>query len=218
MDILASCTIQESIDYKGKLLIENEDGSKPDRVLLNLIVDDNDIGKLSSLNANTKCVTYIGNNFENIKDNIKIPLEKVFIEKPYMEGMELNTPSNMITLIRLPDGFSDMREVKRLCSLGENIRVIGGNLLGGIEGVRVGRYENKGTKDIVFNGIYDRFFEMPLRDISSSLKEIKKARKKLNDTTIKNSGSKKAKVSKPKVSNKMVKALSSLFNDSEDDF
>lgn len=217
MDILASCTIQESIEYKGKLLIENEDGSKPDKVLLNLIVDDTDIGKLSSLNVNTKCITYIGNNFEKIKDSIKVPIEKVFIEKPYTKGMEINSPSNMVTLIRLPEGFSDMREVKRLCSFGENIRVIGGNLLD-IEGVRIGRYDNKGTKDIVFNGIYDRFFEIPLNDISSNLKEIKKARKKLNDITINNKGSKKAKVSKPKPFNKMVKALSSLFNDSEEDF
>lgn len=217
MDILASCTIQESIEYKGKLLIENEDGSKPDKVYLNLIVDDTDIAKVSSLNVNTKCITYIGNNFEKIKDSIKVPIEKVFIEKPYTEGMEINSPSNMVTLIRLPEGFSDMREVKRLCSFGENIRVIGGNLLD-IEGVRIGRYDNKGTKDIVFNGIYDRFFEIPLNDISSNLKEIKKARKKLNDIIINNKGSKKAKVSKPKPSNKMVKALSSLFNDSEEDF
>ena len=43
MEILASCSYEESSKFDGKLMIEGEDGSKPDKVSLNVVVENGNL-------------------------------------------------------------------------------------------------------------------------------------------------------------------------------
>lgn len=216
MEILASCSVEESLQYKGKLQIENEDG-KVDKVVLNIVVDNGDTSILKNLNSNIKCVTFKNISEEDLK-GIDIPEGKVFNEVEYEPYMIVPRIDGVTTLIRLPDGYSDMREAKSLCGRGENTRVIGGNLLN-IEGVKIGRYDlGKDKGSPVYNGIYDQFLEVDLKDLGNISEKVKKARKKLSSSegSKKSTGSKKQKVVAKK--NNISKSFTTLFGSEEEDF
>lgn len=216
MEILASCSVEESLQYKGKLQIESEDG-KVDKVVLNIVVDNGDTSILKNLNSNIKCVTFKNISEEDLK-SIDIPEGKVFNEVEYEPHMLVPRIDNVTTLIRLPDGYSDMREVKSLCNRGENTRVIGGNLLN-IEGVKIGRYDSgKDKGSPVYNGIYDQFLEVDLKDLGNISEKVKKARKKISSAegSKKSTGSKKQKVAAKK--NNIGKSFTTLFGSEEEDF
>lgn len=214
MEILASCSLAECMQYSGKLQIENEDGGKPDKVSLNVVVEDNDISILDSIGTNVKCVT-----FKNLEGSIPEGYKgKVFNEVAYEPNMYVRDIEGVTTIIRLPEGYSDMREVKSLCGRGENIRVIGGNLLN-IDGVKIGRYDTgKDKGSPVYNGIYDQFLEVDLKDLGNISEKVRKARKKINSANeSKNSKSpKKAKVVSKK--NDISKSFTALFGSEEEDF
>lgn len=212
MEILANCTLEESTKYEGKLLIENEDGGKPDKVFLNIVVEDGNTSILENLNSNIKCITYKGDvDFSDVD----IPKDKVFKEVPF-DG-EIEEIEGVTTLVRVPEGYSDMRVLQGICEKYPSVRVIGGNLLN-IEGVRIGRYslgKDKGSP--VYNGIYDQFLELPLSELGNLKDVVKKARKKLNSSNIE----KKSKVAKDKKpapkKNDIAKSFSSLFNNIEEE-
>lgn len=214
MEILASCSLAEVMQYSGKLQIENEDGGKPDKVSLNVVVEDNDISVLDKIGSNVKCVT-----FKNLEGSIPERYKgKVFNEVAYEPNMYVRDMEGVTTIIRLPEGYSDMREVKSLCGRGENIRVIGGNLLN-IDGVKIGRYDTgKDKGSPVYNGIYDQFLEVDLKDLGNISEKVRKARKKINSANeSKNSKSpKKAKVVSKK--NDISKSFTALFGSEEEDF
>lgn len=216
MEILASCSVEESLQYKGKLQIESEDG-KVDKVVLNIVVDDGDTSILKNLNPNIKCVTFKNISEEDLK-GIDIPEGKVFNEVEYEPHMLVPRIDNVTTLIRLPYGYSDMREAKSLCNRGENTRVIGGNLLN-IEGVKIGRYDSgKDKGSPVYNGIYDQFLEVDLKDLGNISEKVRKARKKISSAegSKKSTGSKKQKVVAKK--NNISKSFTTLFGSEEEDF
>jgi hypothetical protein len=216
MEILASCSVEESLQYKGKLQIESEDG-KVDKVVLNIVVDNGDTSILKNLNSNIKCVTFKNISKEDLKD-VDIPEGRVFNEVEYESHMLVPRIDNVTTLIRLPDRYSDMREAKSLCSRGENTRVIGGNLLN-IEGVKIGRYDSgKDKGSPVYNGIYDQFLEVDLKDLGNISEKVKKARKKLSspEGSKKSTSSKKVKVVAKK--NNISKSFTTLFGSEEEDF
>lgn len=213
MEILASCTLDESTKFEGKLLLEGEEGSKPDKVFLNVVVEDGNLGILNSLNSNIKCVTYKG---EVDFSGIKVPENKIFMEVSYPVD-EVPNVEGVTTLVRFPDGFSDMRAVYNLCSKHPNIRVIGGNLLN-IDGVRIGRYgAGKDKGSVVFNGVYDQFLEVPLSELGNLKDVVKKARKKLESSdSEKRTKTPKEKKATPKRNN-IAKSFSSLFSNTEEE-
>ena len=213
MEILASCTLEESTKFEGKLLIEGEEGAKPDKVFLNVVVEDGNLSILNNLNSNIKCVTYRGDvDFSEVE----IPSNKVFVEVDYPTE-EIPHIDGVTTLVRLPDGFSDMRTVFNLCMDNPHIRVIGGNLLN-IEGVRIGRYDSgKDKGSVVYNGVYDQFLEAPLSELGNLKDVVKKARKRLESSN----GEKRVKSSKEKKAtpkrNNIAKSFSSLFSNTEEE-
>lgn len=213
MEVLASCSYEESLKFDGKLQIPTDGVSKPDRVSLNVVVEDGDISILSKLPVNVKCVTYKGNaDLSGISD------KRVFREVPLSEIGNADLSGNVTTLVRVDESFSDMRKAREICSMGDNVRIIGGYLLQ-IDGVRIGRYDlgkNGGT--IVYSGIYDSFVELPLLEIGNLQEVVRKARTKLDSGG--DEGKKKNVKSERKAIRKtdFGKSFNTLFEGEEEDF
>lgn len=209
MEILASCSYDESMQYNGKLVLENEEG-KSDKVSLNIVVKDGDISILENLKPSVKCVTYLGDvDFSNAK----IPQNRVFRE--FTLGDEIVEFEGVTPLVRVPDNYSDMRTLLNICNKYSSVRIIGGNLLN-IEGVRIGRYDlGKDKGSPVYSGVYDQFLELPLIEIGNLKDVVKKARKKLDNSDFaKNSRSGEKKKCSSKKSD-IVNSFSTLFSSVE---
>ncbi len=193
MILLASCTPEQCNNFNGKLVIPNEDNKKPDKVLLNVILE-----KGQSIPKNAYCVTYKGKEIGDV-----LP-EKTFMEVPFDE-LEATIPvDDVVTLVRLPEGYCNMRELYNICSSRPDVRFIGGNLLA-IEGVRIGRFDDgKEKMSPVFNDMYDNFVEVDLGDLDGLQEIVKKTRKKAEST-----GEKKTKKSLNKSTKSQVKKKNS---------
>ena len=70
----------------------------------------------------------------------------------------------------------------------------------------------------VYNGIYDQFLEVDLKDLGNISEKVRKARKKISSTegSKKSTGSKKQKVVVKK--NNISKSFTTLFGSEEEDF
>ena len=223
MDFLASCSLEESQQYSGKLVIPAEDGGKPGKVMLNIVCEGGDRSLLKSIGGNVKCITYIGEMFGFDEESFDDMPQGVFHEVTLNDFGVETTPQydGVVTLVRVPDGYCDMRNLYNICKARSDVRVIGGNLLA-VEGVRVGRFE--GGKDKiapVFNGVYDSFLEVGLSELGDVTELVKKAKKKMKDT----SDEKKPRKKKEKSSestpkrkeNKIVKSFGCLFSNSDEE-
>lgn len=216
MEILASCSLEDSLKYDGsKLVIDREDGGKPDKVVLNIVVSDGNVDTLNNINSNVKCVTFD----TDVADFSGVDLSEVKADifQEYSLDDEIHEVDGVTPLIRVPDGYSNMRALWDVCRRHPTARVIGGNLLQ-VRGVNIGRYaagKDKGSP--VYNGIYDQFLEVPLIEIGNLHEVVKKARKKLEGV----STEKRSKTSKEKkqVAKKkdVSKSFSSLFSDIEEE-
>lgn len=213
MDILASCTYEESVNFNGKLVVLSEDGTQ-DKVSLNIVVDNGNTAILQNLKPSVRCITYVDNYDIG---NVDMPDGLVFME--YSLGnieSEYRDIPNVTPILRVPDGYSNMRELHGFCEKYPRLRIIGGNLLA-IEGVRIGRYEkgkNKGSP--VFNGVYDIFLEAPLSGLENISEIVKKARKRISEMGSDSSKASKQKKSVVRVSN-ISKSFESLFSDLEEE-
>ena len=211
MEILASCSYEESLKFDGKLQIPSEGVSRPDRVNLNVVVENGDTSILTKLPVNVKCVTYKGSvDLSDIED------KRVFREIGIDDDIPLE--GNSPILVRVDDDFSDMRKALEICQKDERVRIIGGNLLQ-IEGVRIGRYDTgKDKGSIVYKGIYDQFLEVPLAEIGNLQEVVRKARNRLDSVTTE----KKAKSLKtektPSKKSELGKSFNSLFSGDEEEF
>ena len=220
MEILASCSYDESLNYDGRLIIENEEGEKPDKVSLNVVVGVDETIDLSALKPSVKSVTFLGS---VDLSNVSSEKVKIFNEFSLDEFYALNEPEDVkydgvTTLVRLPDGYCDMKKLYCLNNCFPFIRFIGGNLLN-IDKVNIGRYEQgKEKSSPVYNGIYDQFLEMPLSEIGNLKDIVKKARKKLNNKSSegKSKTPKEKKTSAKKT--ELSKSFNSLFSDAEEEF
>lgn len=216
MEILASCSIEESSRYDGsKLMIDREDGGKPDKVVLNIVVNEGDTSVLQRVNSNVKCVTFTSLDIDF--STVDLSEVKFDVFQEFNLGDTIVEQGGVTPLLRVPDGYSDMRNIWNICNNYPTLRVIGGNLLQ-IDGVRIGRYsagKEKGSP--VYNGIYDQFLEIPLIEIGNLHEVVKKARKKL-ETSSSEKKTKTPKEKKPAVKrNDVSKAFSSLFGDIEEE-
>ena len=197
MEILASCSYEESTAYDGKLLVGDSD--KPDKLSLNIVSNDGNTSILSKLPLSVRCVTYIGDvNFEGIS----IPKNKVFVEYTQETLPEvINLPEDVVPLLRVDNSFSDMRVLKKLCEKHSSLRIIGGNLLN-IEGVRIGRYSNGKDKS----------------DLNNIKNIVKKVRRRSDpESSVKSAKNAKSKKAVTKKSD-IAKSFSSLFSGGEEDF
>lgn len=223
MQLLASCSLEQSKTFNGKLVLPNEDQKKPDKVFLNVVVKDGDVGVYNMLSGNEKCVTFIDKAPSHCPEKLK---GKVFYEvslADFLEGFE--KVEDVITLVKLPSDYTNMRFLQDACKDHPDVRFIGGNLLA-VDGVRIGRFDEGKDKMLpVFNGIYDSFVEVDLNDLDGLQEIVKKTRKKAEnlDGESKTKKSKSGKVSSkekaPAKKPKRLEAFNSLFSsEGEDDF
>lgn len=215
MQFLASCSIDESKNYSGKLVIPSEDGSKPDTVVLNILAEDGtDVFK--ELSGSEKCVTCK-------KSPPYCPTElvgKLFVEYTLDSFDEdLYEEMGVIPLIVLEKDFCNMKTLFDINKVRTDVRFIGGNLLV-MEGVNLGRFESNPSKNsVVLSGMYDSFAEIQLCDLDnleviSSKRKNSKVAKALEAVEKSKKKGKKEKVQVEKVTtvrSKMKDSLGSLF-------
>lgn len=224
MDFLASCSLEESQQYSGKLVIPAEDGGRAGKVMLNIVYEGGDRSLLKSIGGNVKCITYRGEMVGFDEESFEDTPQGVFHEVDLCEFSVKETPkyTGVTTLVRLPDGYCDMRRIYNICKARDDVRVIGGNLLA-IDGIRIGRFD--GGKDKiapVFNGVYDSFIEVNLSELGDVTELVKKAKKKMKDATKepKESKAKKKKeksqeITPKRKANKISNSFSCLFSESD---
>lgn len=214
MEILAGCSIEESKKYNGKLVIPNEEGKSPDKVSVNIIVEDGNTDVFKELSGSEKCVTFIGEPATFCPTNME---GKVFneVDYEYFKENEDSIPMNIkgiTTLIRLPNGFCNMLEVKEICTKYPYARVIGGNLLS-IEGVRIGRFDTgKDKMSPVYTEMYDTFIEVLLKDLDGIQEVIKRNKKKIKSMV------EKEKKPREKKESKRVVSFNTLFGGNQEEF
>lgn len=217
MQLLASCSLAKSKEFSGKLVLPNEDKKTPDKVLLNIVVDDGNTRVFQELD---------GKEFVTFKD---IPTTfcpssfegRVFNEYS-LEDLTQNKvkPVNgVVSLISLPKGYSDMLKLKKLSDMYPGIRFIGGKLLG-VEGVNIGRLDlGKEKMSPVFEDIYDTFVEVDLDDLSGLQEIVKKTRKRAEGVGKTKTSKKSRKAGsgekKEKKIPKRVEAFNKLFSEEE---
>lgn len=204
MKFLASCTVEESKEYKGNLVIKEND-KKSHTVMLNIIARGEHV--YSDLSGNEKCVTFVDNYVPSyVPDKWKGNVFTEFTKDEYLSCRD-GLPVGLVPLIRVDSNYSDMREVSSVCKEHSDVRYIGGNFLL-LDGVRIGRYDGK--KPIVCNGVYDDFTEVKLSDLNNISEVVKSTKvKKEKEGSLKK---KKAK------SSKYGDSFGSLFGESEISF
>lgn len=233
MRILASCDIDRAIGFNGKLVLPNEDEKKPDKVMLNIVVggccgysNEEVFQKASNLGKDiVQCITF---KVEEGRFASYASTEwegKIFNEYSagYYDDPNVPVCDKVTSLLRLPEGYSNMRVLYDMSKKYPNVRYIGGHLLG-IEGIRIGRFDTgKDKMSPVFKDMYDSFVEVDLDDLNGIQEIVKKTRKKaegleagVKKPRVKRSGSKAKAEKKPP---KRLVAFNSLFSgDEEDEF
>lgn len=213
MLILVNCTLREYLENKDLSIGE-------DRVVFNIeevMGNVEEALRQKSINpGKVKCVTVKG--FEGSDDVFK---EVTLRDLENFEGVV-----GQNTLCRLPDGFSDMFIIDTLSKKNPSIRFIGGNLLE-LPGLKVGRYdEGKEKLGAVYDGIYDTFLEIPIKDID----KIDEVKSRLNPQMLQDISDIKEKVKKkqrvgagnstdaPKKEKAIVKSFLNLLSGEEVDF
>ena len=222
MELLARCSLEESKKFDGRLVIPNEDSSKPDKVYLNVVLSDGDT--FDMLSGKEFCVSFCSKSFNvsEVPDNLK---GRVFNEIMFedLDSAAVSNVDGVVNLLKLPQGYCDMLNVHNICCKYPNIRVVGGNLLG-VEGVSIGRFEDGKDRMLpVFDGIYDTFVEVDLNDLDGLQEIVRKTRRRAEGIGV---GKKKAankktgsSSSKPKRLSKKSEVFGKLFGDvAEEEF
>lgn len=160
--ILATCNLEESKGYQGKLSNGDE------KVSLNIKVGEDELKDAfdeALSNRSVFCISvdnWSGKELPEVPEQLK---NKVYVMEDKDEVRV--SPEGYISYVVLPDGYSNMREVLNICEKAENVRVTGGHLLG-INGVRIGRTDKGKEKMLAsFNGIYDAFLEVGIKDLDN---------------------------------------------------
>lgn len=178
MELLASCSLERSRTFNGTLSLPNEDKKVNDKVSLNIVIDNAEDCNVvfSSLSGLERCVTFTG---EKKATYCPTNLEgKVFNEYTIEDALNgrIEPIMGVVDLVRVPEGYCDMRQVKTYCSKYPSVRFIGGNLLN-IEGVRIGRYDKgKDKMSPVLCDMQDTFVEVNLDDLNGIQEKVKKVR------------------------------------------
>lgn len=208
MELLASCSLERSKTFNGKLSVTDENG-KDIRVSLNVVVgDESESEVFSILKGGEKCVTFAGSTKAT---SCPMGYEgKVFNEYTLEDVSAIKDTKGIVNLVRLPDDYCNMQELKTLCEGNPSIRVIGGKLLN-IEGVRIGRFDS--NKPVVCCGVYDTFIESDIDDLDGIKEKIKKV--KVSEVKEKKA---KEKVPAEKKTSKKVEAFKNMFGGGSESF
>lgn len=225
--LLAKCKdISKIVGYKGKLVLDDEDGGKSEEVLLNIVLDEENTSggieealKDISIKGikNVMCYT-ITKGVGSIPESLHGMVFRLHKYNNYFDYSILDeNPMGVIPLVELPSGFCDMRIVYDIAMKYPNVRFIGGNLLE-IPNINIGRFDKgKEKMSAVFNGVYDYFTEVDFDNIK--VKEVMSKLKTKSGTTIKKSSKSSApKVSKPSVKDRKSESFSRLFGGSGCEF
>lgn len=229
MELLASCSLEQARGFNGKLVIPNEDSKRPDKVYLNVEYSESDgsaeqfLERVSELDKSlVKCVS-----FPEEYAGVLVSEDwkgRVFVYTTLdtvVQGVNYPESDGVISLIRLDEDYpsekyiSTLRDLARVCENHPNVRFVGGNLLG-VEGLRIGRFDNgKDKMSPVFKDIYDTFVEVRLDDLEGLTEIVKKTRKKAESGE---GGKKKPRVAKAKKPKRQVEAFMTLFGEEEEEF
>lgn len=229
MELLASCSLEQARGFNGKLVIPNEDSKRPDKVYLNVEYSESDgsteqfLERVSELDKSlVKCVS-----FPEKYAGVLVSEDwkgRVFVYTTLdtvVQGVNYPESDGVISLIRLDEDYPSekyiptLRDLARVCENHPNVRFIGGNLLG-VEGLRIGRFDNgKDKMPPVFKDIYDTFVEVRLDDLEGLTEIVKKTRKKAESGE---GGKKKPRVAKAKKPKRQVEAFMTLFGEEEEEF
>lgn len=229
MELLASCSLEQAKGFNGKLVIPNEDSKRPDKVYLNVEYSEEDgtteefFKKVSMIDRSlVKCVS-----FPVEYAGVEVPEEWrgrsfVYTDLDTVAG-DASYPESegVVSLVRLGNDFpsdkykANLRTLVEVCEKFPSVRFMGGNLLG-VEGLRVGRFEEgKEKMSPAFRDIYDIFVEVRLDDLDGLTEIVKKTRKRAEGSE---KGIRKPKVVKAKKQKRQVEAFISLFGDEEVEF
>lgn len=229
MELLASCSLEQARGFNGKLVIPNEDSKRPDKVYLNVEYSESDgsaeqfLERVSELDKSlVKCVS-----FPEEYAGVLVSEDwkgRVFVYTTLdtvVQGVNYPESDGVISLIRLDEDYPSekyiptLRDLARVCENNPNVRFVGGNLLG-VEGLRIGRFDNgKDKMSPVFKDIYDTFVEVRLDDLEGLTEIVKKTRKKAESGE---GGKKKPRVAKAKKPKRQVEAFMTLFGEEEEEF
>lgn len=218
MKLLAGCSLEKSNEFTGNLVLPNEDKKNPDKVMLNIVVNDGNTEVFKHLSGKEKCITFVN------EPTLFCPTElegNVFNEVNLQElidneGTYPTDVKGVVTLVRVPEDYHNMRFLKQICDKYPTVRIIGGNLLG-VGGVRIGRYEStKKSIPVVYKDIYDDFVEVNLEDLDGLQEIVKKTRKRAESIKSYEKKSKKSGASKVKKVPKRAAAFSKLFDSSNE--
>lgn len=216
MKLLAGCSLEKSKEFTGNLVLPNEDKKNPDKVLLNIVVNDGNTDVFKHLSGKEHCITFVGEptSFCPTELEGKVFNEVSLDEIINNEGTYPSEVKGVTTLIRVPDDYHDMRFLREVCTKFPTARIIGGNLLG-IDGVRIGRYEStKKNIPVVYKDIYDDFVEVNLEDLNGLQEIVKKTRKRAESIKSFEKKAKKSGTPKVKKPPKRAAAFSKLFDSS----
>lgn len=210
MELLASCSLEESKRFNGTLVLPKEDQKKADKVFLNIMVGATEdipevFGKLS---GREKCITFPEDN--PVSSCPEGYSGRLFNECSLDTLPQMPQVDGVVSLVRLPQGYNDMRTLRKLSETYPNARFMGGNLLG-IDGVRIGRFdEGKDKMSPVFEDVYDTFVEVDLNDLEGIQEIIRKVSKRGEGSA--------PRVAKEKKPPKRAEAFNKLFGGEEEEF
>lgn len=216
MELLASCSLEKSKTFNGKLSLPNEDKKKPDKVFLNVVIDEPFTKEVfNKLSGQEKCVSFAeGNHATWCPDKLKGNVFNLYS----FENIKNITPvDGVVDLVDVSNSGYNMRDMLSICNEHPSVRLTGGTILA-IEGVRIGRYDSgKEKMSPVFKDIYDSFVEVNLDDLSGLQEIVKKTRVKAESSSNRKSGSKKGTAVKKQP--KRLESFSNLFGSScEEEF
>lgn len=180
MKLLASCSLEESSKFDGKLVIPCEDKKSPDKVLLNIVVEDGNNGVFSKLTGKEECVTFVGGGAEFCPTEWRGKVFNQYSLEDLQAGFSESKVEGVTDIVRLPENYSNMRELLGFQKSYPCVRFIGGHLLA-LEGLNIGRYATGREKlPLVLKDIYDSFVEVCLSDLDGIQEVVRKTRAKMD--------------------------------------
>ena len=215
--ILAGCSIEEALNYNGKMSVDDE------KVYLNIKTSKDDIKKAFTValeNRQVKAITVDGVRGSEVDSLPEVPEKLVGMVFICEDTADIKEKNGYEVLVQLENSYCDMLSLYKLSRMYQSVHYIGGKLLE-IPGIHIGRFD-KGKEKLssYFDGIYDYFVEAELSELSNIdlirsrvSKHNKKDYEMTDDEDKKEKkSSKKSSVKKPKYS------VSSLFESDAVDF
>ena len=219
MEILASCSLEESQSFNGKLSV----AGTSDKVSLNVLVtDESESDVFDRVGSNVKFITFVGKKATYCPTGLE---GRVFNQYSFqdLENGSISPSMGVTDLVALDSDFCNMKVLSEYCEKYPSVRFIGGNLLQ-VDGVRIGRVsEGREKLPIVLDGVYDSFVEVNLNDLEGVSEKVSKAKRGLEISSEgkkrggSKGGSKTSKEPKEKKVSKRAQSLAMFLNNDEEE-